>query len=122
MVKKNRKQIGKLGEQLAVQFLSQKEWRILAENWRNRHGELDLVARDGHDLVFLEVRTRRSSAHFGSALESVDVRKQQQVRATARYYLMANGQWDMPVRFDVIGVTLNAADEVVQIEHVEAAF
>ncbi len=122
MIKKNRKQIGKLGEQLAVQFLLQKDWRIVAENWRNRHGELDLVAQDGHVLVFLEVRTRRAAAHFGTALESVDARKQQQVRATARFYLQANGLWDMPIRFDVIGITLDEDGQLVQIEHVEAAF
>ncbi len=126
LAKNDRKQTGKLGEQLAVQYVLQlppaERWCIEARNWRCRVGELDIVAREGDVLVFFEVRTRHAGGTFGEAAESVDVRKQRQVRRTALHYMTAHGLHEVPVRFDVIAVTLDASDQQVHLEHYRNAF
>ncbi|MGC8781941.1 MAG: YraN family protein, partial [Anaerolineae bacterium] len=97
-----RRAIGKQGEDRAVAYLEQLGYAILARNWRTRRGELDIVARDGECLVFVEVRTRRSGRRaaapaLGAAEESVTPRKQRQLAAMADEYLFQR-PWDGPKR------------------------
>ena len=93
---------GRAAEAIAADHLSGRGLAIVERNVRSRHGEIDLVARDGDTLVFVEVRLRRSSA-FGSAAESVDARKRRRL-ARAASELIARG--GLPrfrsVRFDVV--------------------
>jgi putative endonuclease len=91
----------------------------VARNYRCRAGEIDLVALDGETLVFVEVRSRRGSG-VGTALESVDGRKQARVARVARHFLAARGWDDRPARFDVVGVRFD--HEPPAVEHVRAAF
>ncbi|MOA52536.1 hypothetical protein D3C78_1758450 [compost metagenome] len=73
--------------------------------------------------MFVEVRTRSMGARFGTAAESVDRRKQLQVRGTAQVYLRSCGLADAPVRFDAIALTLNKQDgSVIELNHYEGAF
>ena len=123
----DRKVVGKLGEQLAVRYLQQQpkeeNWRILECNWSCRSGELDMIAFHGERLVFIEVRTKRSfHSKYGSAAESVTVRKQRQVRATAQVYMKLQGYLEYPIRFDVIAVTLTKLNNDAHIEHFQGAF
>lgn len=120
--KDNRKQLGKLGEDAAEAFLSKQNYRIVARNWRCRTGELDIVAEQAETLVFVEVRTRRSSGRFGLAKESVDIRKQMKVKETAQFYLHRYQKYELPVRFDVIAVEISTEGAVPHIEHIEGAF
>ncbi|MBW7461085.1 YraN family protein, partial [Paenibacillus sepulcri] len=77
----------------------------------------------GAELVFVEVRTRKSGGRFGTAAESVDARKQRQVRTIAEVYMQATGTHGMPVRFDVIAVMVDrGSGSVVELNHIEAAF
>lgn len=78
--------IGVAAEQWARQFLQQQGLQPIAQNYRSRFGEIDLIMRDGATLVFVEVRLR-SNAHFGGAAASIDSRKQQRLIATAQHYL-----------------------------------
>lgn len=112
----NKRQIGSGYEEQAAEFLQRAGMQILHRNFRTRAGEIDLVARDGSCLVFVEVKYRRDS-RMGTALEAVDLRKQGMIIKTARYYLLRFGySADMPCRFDVVGITGN------EITYVKDAF
>ena len=91
---------GEAAEESAARFLAHRGLDILARNFRTRWGEIDLVAKDGATLVFVEVRLR-SSARFGGAAASVDARKRRRIEAAARLYLARLGA-EPPCRFDVI--------------------
>jgi putative endonuclease len=93
---------GEEAEELAARFLSQRGLAIVARNYRTRLGEVDLVARDGATLVFVEVRARSWSA-FGGAAGSVDARKQRRIVAAARHYLARLGA-EPTCRFDVLTI------------------
>lgn len=120
----NRQHIGRIGEVEARRRLVQGGYTILAANWRTRQGEIDLVARSGERIIFVEVRSRStaSSGRFGTAAESVDPRKQRQVRLLAQKYLQLTNRFDAPIRFDVIAITINADETIADYKHYEAAF
>ena len=77
---------GALAEQHAARYLQQQGLKPVAQNYRSRFGEIDLIMQDGATLVFVEVRLRRS-ANFGGAAASIDARKQQRIIRTAQQYL-----------------------------------
>ena len=104
---------------MAAEFLRARRFEIVARNFRCRAGEIDLVARDGAALVFVEVRSRHGAGR-GTGLESVTPRKQAQVVRVARHFLAGRGWSDRDARFDVIGIDF--ASEPPGIEHVRAAF
>ena len=87
-------------EEAAALLLAREGLAIVARNYRTRMGEIDLVARDGATLVFVEVR-RRTGARFGGAAESVDFRKRSSIEAAARHFL-ARLAHEPPCRFDVV--------------------
>lgn len=87
-------------EDLAAAFLERQGLRILERNYRCRFGEIDLVARSGAQLVFVEVRARTSEA-FGGAAGSITAAKRRRLVAAARHYLARRGA-DEPCRFDVV--------------------
>ena len=91
---------------------------MLAVNWRTRFGELDLIARDGQTVVFVEVRTRTGTG-FGSAGESVGPAKQRQLRLMAEQYLQRHAP-DAPARIDVVTVFLPPGG-AARIEHITDA-
>ena len=90
---------GARAEELCAELLRKAGLRVLARNWRCRHGEIDLVAEEGGTLVFAEVRYRRDE-RFGGAAESVTSAKQSRLIAAARLYLMRRP--DVNCRFDVL--------------------
>lgn len=121
--KDGRKSLGAYGERLAAELLQDKGYRILHTNWRCRTGELDLIAEDGSTLVFVEVRTRRATGRFGTPEESVNARKQQQIRETAQMYLYwRQAAYERKLRFDVVAVHLDIEGVPVRVEHLEEAF
>jgi putative endonuclease len=91
---------GRAAEDLAARFLDGRGLRVLARNFRTKRGEIDLVARDGATLVFVEVRLRRSASHGGAA-ESITPAKQARMIAAAQVYLLRQ-RGDPPCRFDAI--------------------
>jgi putative endonuclease len=117
-----RMDVGRSGEALAVRHLERSGYEIAARNWRCRLGEIDIVARRGELLVFVEVRTRSRTERFGTPSESVDWRKQARLRNIVRYYLLAHGLDDATtVRFDVVDIRWNAEGQPA-IRHVPNAF
>jgi putative endonuclease len=91
---------GALAEQWAAQYLQRQGLQPVAQNYRSRYGEIDLIMRDGATLVFVEVRLRRN-ADFGGAAASIDARKQQRIVLTAQQYL-AGLPHTPPCRFDAL--------------------
>ena len=98
-------QRGREAEALAAAHLTAQGLRIVARNYRVAGGEIDLIARHGSELVFVEVRSRRSAA-FGSAAESINLAKRRRLLLAAQHYLQSLGQRTLPpCRFDVVSIT-----------------
>ena len=97
-----RRALGDAGESLAEAFLRSKGYAILARKYRTRGGEIDLIARDGDEVVFVEVKARGRST-FGYPEEAVDGAKMKKLVRTAEYYLQTLDV-DVPCRFDVIAI------------------
>ena len=106
---------GSRAELRAEHLLLEEGLQLVQRNFSCRSGEIDLIMRHGEQLVFVEVRYRKN-ALYGSALESVNRKKQQKLIATARYYLVQNKNQGANCRFDVVGITGN------DIQWVPAAF
>lgn len=121
-----RKTTGSAGEQLAAEHLLRRGFDIVERNFRTRWGELDIIAFDGRTLVFCEVKCRRVPSGGASVdpFESVHLAKRTQVRRMAARWLVERR--DRPraeeLRFDAIGVTLDARGRLVRLDHLEAAF
>ncbi len=99
-----RQQFGKSGEDRAVEELERRGYAILARRYRTKHGEIDIVARDGDTTVFVEVKAR-ATAEFGTAAEAVTRRKQLQLASMARDYLArSESHRHVPCRFDVVAI------------------
>ena len=113
--------LGQAAERLAADHLERLGYDIVARNHRTRFGELDIVAADDATLVFVEVKARRGG---GRPFDNLHERKRRQVRRMAAAFLAEVG--DRPrsraLRFDAIGVTLDAAGRLVALDHLEGAF
>ena len=125
-----RRGLGQTGEELAVQALIDAGLSIIERNWRCASGELDIVATENAVdytlggqvapwLVFVEVRTRRGFRH-GTALESVDQRKQNKLKEVAHHYVQEH-EWNGAWRIDVVGVQMDGSGRLLSIDHVRHA-
>lgn len=113
--------LGAAGERLAERSLGKLGWRIIERNWRSKHGEIDLVALDGNELVLVEVKTRRGS-RLGTAEEAVDARKAARLIALGEEYVaehpeFANLYW----RVDIVAITLDARGAIERMSHLRNA-
>lgn len=109
---------GTAAEELALHYLEARGLQLVTRNFRCRGGELDLILRDGKQLVFVEVRSLRSS-QFGTPAESVTRNKQQKLLRAAAFYLQRQ-RLDLPCRFDVVAILQTASEP--QIEWIQDAF
>ena len=110
--------LGKIGEQLAVQYLIDKGYEILESNWRAYRKEIDIIAIDGKDIVFVEVKTRQND-DFGGPEMAVNRQKRAHIYDAASAYYFAN-QIELDVRFDVIAIVYNHGNP--KITHFVDAF
>lgn len=94
---------GKAGEIIACNYLKKKGYKILATNYKNLIGEIDIIAKDGKTLVFIEVKTRLTRA-FGDPLEAINNKKQQKIRNVATLYLKERKMLNALSRFDAISI------------------
>ena len=117
-----RKLTGRLGEDLAATYLLEHNYVIIERNWRCRSGEIDLVATKDGLLIIIEVRTRKSLLQFGHPVESVEWRKQIQVRRTAEVYVTMTNRTTLSIRFDVITVILAKDGTLLELNHIPSAF
>lgn len=98
-----RKSLGQEGEDEAADKLQELGYRILERNYRNKIGEIDILAKDKEVLCFVEVKTKTND-NFGLPEEMVDKRKQKKIIKTAEYYLQENELYDIDWRIDVVAV------------------
>ena len=109
---------GKACEIMAVNYLKDIGYKILATNYKNKIGEIDIIARDKDTTVFVEVKGRLTR-RFGDPLEAIDEYKIMKIRQTATVYLMKNKLLNTLVRFDAISIL---GDKDSEIRHIKDAF
>ncbi len=114
-MKKNNKLIGKMGEDIAVDYLKKKKYEIIKRNYVNEYGEIDIIAAHDGYLIFIEVKTRNGT-QYGTPAEAVDSHKIRKISQVASGYIQYKHLYDYPVRFDVIEVCDG------EINHIENAF
>ena len=115
-----RQAVGAYGERVAARHLKDQGLVVLDRNWRCPDGELDLVLRDGDDVVFCEVKTRRSG-RFGTPAEAIGRTKVQRLRGLAARWLAETRVHPREIRFDVVEV-LPQPRGASRVEHIRAAF
>ena len=111
-------QLGNLGEQKAINFLVDLGYEIIACNWQDKKFEIDIIAQDKKELVFVEVKTRATDI-FGNPELAVDHKKQQHLIDGADYYIQQN-EIDLEARFDVISILVRG--NKCEIKHIKDAF
>jgi putative endonuclease len=126
-----RRSLGRLGEQLAAAHLQRLGFSVVARNVRTRHGEIDLIAFDGATLLFAEVKTRRLSRPGAAGqleqdpLAALGPRQRARLRRLAVAWLSNEGTarpTARTIRFDAVGVIVDATDRLVRLDHLEAAW
>lgn len=117
-----RKNIGKLGEDIACRFLKMHKYRIIDRNFRSRFGEIDIIAMDKRKiLVFIEVKARTNDS-FGLPEESVIYSKRQKLIKTALFYLQRNQKFsNLDFRIDVMGIKIDQNSRRAKIKHIKSA-
>lgn len=110
--------LGKMGEDLAVDYLERLGYHIIERNYRTSYGEIDIVCTDHDEMVFVEVKTRRSTS-FGWPEEAITRRKKEHIRKAALQYLASANQPCRGFRFDVIAIVMKPSPV---INHVKGAF
>lgn len=114
---------GNLGEDIACQYLKESKYKIVKRNYKNQFGEIDIIAKNKENFVFVEVKTR-GSIDFGTPAQAVSYSKKQHIINAARLYISKNTT-DLNIRFDVIEVyaKMVSGEFVVEdINHIENAF
>ena len=111
--------LGRYGEEAAEAFVRRKGWRILDRNWRYGRVELDMVARDGQELVFVEVKTRTAGGR-GCPADALTPAKRTHIRKAAQVWLSSHDAWDRPCRFDVLCLVHDGT--TLTVEHMPDAF
>lgn len=117
----NKKELGKIGEDIAVQHLLNNGYKIIQRNFRTKYGEIDIIAREGKFLVFVEVKTRRGT-QFGFPREAVDFYKQIRIKNLANLYIAKKKLYDAFTRFDVVEILLDDKDSIKSIYLIKNAF
>ncbi len=113
-------ELGKRGEDLAAQFLTDAGYTVIDRNWRCARGEIDLVARDGNDTVFVEVKTRSSTA-FGHPFEAITAQKLARLKRLANAWCGAHPYRRGVIRIDAVSVIAGAGSAPI-IEHLRRVF
>lgn len=109
-----RRRLGLEGEAVAARWLEERGYRILQRNFRTPGGEVDIIAREGDTIVFVEVKCRRSTL-YGVPQLAVTPLKQRQIARAARWWLQKERLLDHPARFDVVAITLREGEPSVEL-------
>lgn len=119
-MKRTRQKLGRRGEQIATIYLQRQGYVIVEQNWRCPFGEVDIVARDGDCLVFVEVRTWRPGP-YGTPEASITPRKQSKMLEVAQSYLQAARLDDVDWRIDVVAIEMDRVAQVKRLNHIRNA-
>jgi putative endonuclease len=107
-------QFGQTSEAVAARFLKRQRYKILETNYRTRQGEIDIIARDGDTIAFIEVKARMSD-HFGNPKGAVTIQKQRKISMAALHYLKATKQSEAKARFDVVSISSRTDPPAIEI-------
>lgn len=110
-----KKSLGRLGEELAVKQLKNNGYRILEQNFRSKFGEIDIIAQEGGDLVFIEVKTRWSKS-FGPPEEAITPWKIQHIIKAGEYYKLLHPETPEALRIDAVAVDLSSEGKIERVE------
>ena len=111
---KERIDLGKIGEDLALRKVKRLGYKVVARNYRCPLGEIDLIAKDRGCLVFIEIKTRKGKS-VGYAKEAVDGRKRRQISKVALAYMKSNDCMDVKARFDVIAINIMGDQKEIEV-------
>ncbi|MBW2610061.1 MAG: YraN family protein [Deltaproteobacteria bacterium] len=111
---RERLDLGKLGEELALKKVKRLGYKCIARNYRCPLGEIDLIARDGDCLVFIEIKTRKGGS-LNYAKEAITPRKKRQISKVALAYMKANNCCDVRSRFDVVAVNIEGDKKEIEV-------
>ena len=111
-------ELGRAGELLAIKYLKDIGYEILEVNWRDKHKEIDIIARENDRIVFVEVKTRKNT-RYGSPVEAVNMKKQKHIVDAAEEYIEKNNI-ELETRFDIISIIMDR--EKHGINHIKEAF
>ena len=114
MATNDRQLLGIVGENIACAELQQRGYEILARRYRTRHGEIDIIAKEGETTVFIEVKTRTGD-DFGDGADAVDAWKQRRIAKMAVDFLARHQLHDRPCRFDVVAIDVSGATTAVDV-------
>ena len=115
-----RRQLGRRGEDIAARHLQEQGYEILTRNWRCEWGEVDIIAREGETLAFVEVRTRRGD-RFGTPEESITPDKRAHLVAVAQTYLQEQGLVEVDWRIDVVAIEIGRHGELRRLNLIRHA-
>ncbi len=118
MPHKEKNEIGKAGEEIALDFFKNKGYRIMEKNYKTVFGEIDIIAKDKDTIVFIEVKTR-TDISFGYPFEAVNPKKRKKIKNVALSY-MKRFKKELPSRFDVLSINFEEGRN--KIEHFKDAF
>ena len=108
--------LGKIGEKIAVKYLQKQNYKIITTNFYTRKGEIDIIAKQNKEIIFIEVKTR-TSEEFGKPAEAVTYFKQKHMYQAAQYYIYKSNQNIKYIRFDVIEVYIKNGK--IRINHIK---
>ncbi len=114
------KHSGQKGEELAIQFLTEKGYHILEHNFKVIFGEIDIIAKKNHSICFVEVKSRKSRK-FGLPEEAITEYKKKKIIRVAQYYIKQKDIKNSLFRFDVVSIQLNERNQL-EIRHIRDAF
>ena len=113
------REIGSIGEEEAIKFLRKLGYMILSQNFYAREGEIDIVAKDKNEYIFVEVKTRISNK-YGKPIDAVNKIKQKHILETSKYYIYKYGLENKYIRFDIVEVYINGKNKF--INHIKNVF
>lgn len=115
----HRRQLGKWGESVAAVHLEAKGFRLVERNWRSIYGEIDIIAQDSAELVFVEVKTRRGN-QMGTPEEALTRQKAEKLRQLAQLYLAENGS-EQGWRIDLVAIEIDSSGKLLRCDHLRDA-
>ncbi|MCX7746528.1 MAG: YraN family protein [Clostridia bacterium] len=119
MERENKRRFGTLGEAAAADYLQKNGYTLLGRNFRfGRCGEIDIIAREGETVCFIEVKTRTSTV-FGMPSEAVDYKKKENITRLAQIYMLRNQLTDTAVRFDVVEIIAGKRKDGIFVKSIE---
>ena len=111
-----RQELGKYGEDLAIRYLQEKSYKIVDRNFDTKYGEIDIIAKDGSELVFVEVKTR-TSTDFGYPEGAINQKKLLHLERMVQVYQQKNNIMNTPIRVDAISVDIDQYHQDFKIHH-----